>query len=349
MKIFHFKDKIDSLPKSEKTILSPIHIRIKPINSCNHNCHYCSYRIGNVQLGKDMKISDHIPKEKMGEIIDDLIEMGVKAVTFSGGGEPLIYPYFLEMIKKLANSGIKFASLTNGSMLKGEIAEVFSKSGTWIRISMDGWDDKSYTKSRGVGDGEFSKIIKNIQDFVKLNGKCKLGVSIIANKYNASHLYELIKKLKNVGISSVKIAPVIISNSSADNNSYHKYLFDVVKDQIKKAKKNMESKDFEISDSYNYQLETFKKNYNWCPYLQVLPVIGADCNIYPCQDKAYNLDEGLIGSIKNQRFKEFWFSNKKNFFKINPKMHCNHHCISDAKNTMILEYLDADKDNLDFV
>jgi len=28
-------------------------------------------------------------------------------------------------------------------------------------------------------------------------------------------------------------------------------------------------------------------------------------------DKASNLDDGLIGSIKLQRFKDFWFSDKK--------------------------------------
>ena len=32
MKIFHFKDKIDSLPRENKKILPPIHIRIKPTN-----------------------------------------------------------------------------------------------------------------------------------------------------------------------------------------------------------------------------------------------------------------------------------------------------------------------------
>jgi radical SAM protein with 4Fe4S-binding SPASM domain len=75
-----------------------------------------------------------------------------------------------------------------------------------------------------------------------------------------------------------------------------------------------------------------KKEYTWFPYSQILPVIGADLNIYPCQDKAYNLEEGLVGSIKEQRFKDFWFSDKNQFFKINPSLHCNHHCVANLKN-----------------
>tara|TARA_B100001971_G_C18249244_1_gene576832 strand:- start:778 stop:1848 length:1071 start_codon:yes stop_codon:yes gene_type:complete len=349
MKIFHFKEKIDSLPSSNDKILPPIHIRIKPTNVCNHNCHYCAYRSKDQQLGKDMVIKDHIPKEKMMEIIDDLVEMGVKAVTFSGGGEPFCYPHLLDTVRKLSESNIKFASLTNGAMLEGEVAEIFAMHGTWARISIDGWDDESYAEYRGVQKGEFSKIMKNIENFKKMNGKCYLGMSIIVNKKNALHIYDLIMSLKELGVDSVKVSPCIMSNSGQENNEYHKQIFKTVKDQISKAKNEIKDKNFEIFDSYHTQLETFKKDYNWCPYLQILPVIGADLNIYPCQDKAYNLDEGLIGSIKNQRFKDFWFSNKNKFFKINPSACCNHHCVANGKNKILWEYLHADKEHLNFV
>jgi len=78
-------------------------------------------------------------------------------------------------------------------------------------------------------------------------------------------------------------------------------------------------------------------------------VIGADLNIYSCQDKAYNLEQGLIGSIESRRFREFWFSDKNTFFKVNPSTDCDHHCVSNEKNRLILEYLGAQRDHLDFV
>ena len=78
-------------------------------------------------------------------------------------------------------------------------------------------------------------------------------------------------------------------------------------------------------------------------------MIGADLNVYSCQDKAYNIKEGLIGSIKSMRFKDFWFSNKNKFFKVDPSLHCVHHCVADAKNKIVLEYLNADREHLAFV
>lgn len=349
MKIFHFKDKIDSLPKDNPLVMPPVHIRLKPTNACNHNCSYCAYRVDNLQLGKDMETRDFIPKEKILQIIKDLGKMKVKAVTFSGGGEPFCYPYLKEAVLKLIKLKISFASLTNGSLLSGEIAELFSRYATWVRISIDGWDDQSYARYRRVRQGEFSKVIRNIRDFKKMQGNCYLGVSIIVNKFNASHIYELVSLLQDCGVDSVKMAPCIVSNKGTENNTYHKRLFKTVKNQIAKAVNKFTSKKFEIFDSYHTQLESFAKPYDWCPYLQILPVIGADLNIYPCQDKAYNLDEGLVGSIKKQSFREFWFSDKNKFFKINPAKICNHHCVGNEKNKMILEYLNTDTKHSFFV
>ena len=345
MKVFHFRDKVDSLLGNKK-ILAPIHIRIKPTNKCNHRCRYCAYRNDNLQLGKDMVIGDFIPKNKMLEIIDDISEMGVKAITFSGGGEPLFYPYILDTLRKLKDTKIKFAVLTNGALLSDEIAELFANYASWVRVSIDGWDDESYVKYRKVKLGEYTKVINNIYNFKKLNGKCLLGICIIVDKDNAGHLYEIITNLKKTGVNNIKIAPCLISNNRNENNEYHKSIFSIVKEQIKKAKTNYPN--LEIFDSYHNQLESFEKNYNWCPYLQVNPVIGADLNIYSCHDKAYNLEEGLMGTIGDKHFKDFWFNDKSKFFKINPSKACNHHCMADGKNRLLLEYLDIDKEHLGF-
>ena len=349
LKIFHYKEKIDSLPQQKEQILAPIHIRIKPTNACGHNCWYCAYKADNLQLGKDMNKRDFIPKEKMSEIIDDLVEMGVKAVTFSGGGDPFYYPYLLDAVKKLSQTPIKFASLTNGSRLQGEVAEIFAHRGTWLRISIDGWDDESYSFYRGVSKGEFTKVMKNMENFKRLGGSCYLGVSFIIDKHNAEHVYTFIKKLKDIGVNSVKVSPCVVSNDGAENNAYHKPFFDLVKEQARKAKEDFADNTFEIFDAYHELDVKFKKDYTWCPFLQILPVIGADLNIYPCQDKAYNLDEGLIGSIKDRRFKDFWFTDKSKFFKVNPAKVCNHHCVANEKNKIIAEYLNADSEHLGFV
>jgi MoaA/NifB/PqqE/SkfB family radical SAM enzyme len=182
-----------------------------------------------------------------------------------------------------------------------------------------------------------------------MKGSCYLGVSLIVDKRNAKHVYEILRTLKNIGVNSVKISPCLVNDSAADNNRYHKLFFALVKKQVERANKKLAGKDFEIFNAYIELDEKFKKQYTWCPYLQILPVIGADLNVYACPDKAYNLKNGKIGTINNMRFKDFWYSNKNNFFKINPSKQCNHHCETNQKNKLVLEYLNASKEHLEFV
>ena len=124
-----------------------------------------------------MDESDTMPPEKAMEVADDLVEMGVKAVTFSGGGEPLIYRPLPDIVERLARGGVKVASLTNGAALKGRMADAFATHATWVRISIDGWDGPSYAKARHVPEDEFDRVIGNMRDFAARGSDCVLGVT----------------------------------------------------------------------------------------------------------------------------------------------------------------------------
>ncbi len=350
-KVFHYPDKLNSLNKDSDNITAPIHIRIKPTNVCNHKCWYCSYQsLDDIQLGKDMVIKDIIPKEKMMEIIEDCIDIGVEAITFSGGGEPFIYPYFLDVIKKLSTSKIQFASLTNGSKITGEVAELFARYGTWLRISIDGWDNESYAEYRNCNITEFDKVIENMTNFAQIkNRKCNLGVSFIIDNKNYKEIYHFSKFMKSIGVDSIKLAPCIVGNNQIENNEYHGSFFDEAKSLSIKVKKELEDENFEVFESYHLLEEKFEKDYTWCPYAQINPVIGADMNLYTCHDKAYNLDTGCLGSLKDNGFKELWMNNKYKFYTTNPSVHCNHHCAVNDKNKFILDYLNINPEHMGFV
>ena len=147
LKVFRHKDLLGRLENSERC--NPLYIRIKPTNVCNHNCYYCHYK--NPYLALDeYNMNDMIPREKMLEIVEDMREMGVKAVTFSGGGEPLVYPYIEETMEEILSAGIDLSIITNGSMLKGRRAELLAKA-KWVRISIDSINAAKYAEIRCIG------------------------------------------------------------------------------------------------------------------------------------------------------------------------------------------------------
>lgn len=331
------------------TVTAPVHVRIKPMNHCNHNCWYCAYRYDALQLGEDIDLKDQIPAGKMDEIIDDIIDMGVQAVTFSGGGEPMIYKPLPGVVEKLAKAGVKVATLTNGSNLKGGVADAFSEHGTWIRVSMDAWDGPSYAKSRGIKDNAFDILIDNMRAFIARKSNCVLGVSFIIGKDNHEHIYDTCALLKDVGVDHVKLSGVVVDNDIPGNNTYHDEIRSAVETQIARAEE-LNGGGFSVVNHYHALTERFEKTYTTCPFLQYLTVIGADCKVYTCQDKAYT-EPGLLGSIENRRFKDFWFSeeNKKALYEFNPSVSCAHHCVAHGKNLAIHEHLSVDDDHGAFV
>tara|TARA_B100000929_G_scaffold70397_1_gene53758 strand:+ start:200 stop:1273 length:1074 start_codon:yes stop_codon:yes gene_type:complete len=342
-KLFKYTEVLKKINKKE--ISPPVHIRIKPTNICNHDCWYCAYRTSNLELGNQMKIRDQIPFDKFNEIADDIVSMGVKAVTFSGGGEPLLYKKLPLIIKKMAKGGVKIGTLTNGSNLKGNMAAAFQKYGSWVRISLDGFDDKSYSKVRGVRNNAFSQLLENIKNFTSINSECIVGCAVIVDHINYTHIYKLCSKLKSVGVQNVKISGVVVGNIVEKNNQYHYKIKNVVSNEIKKCNKLIDNK-FLIINHYHDLNSRFDKDYNTCPFIFYRPVIGADSMVYTCQDKAYT-KSGALGSIKNKSFKEFWFSEiaRNKIYKINPEVLCNHHCISHSKNKIIHQYLNIDEDH----
>lgn len=347
LKFLRFADHLAAV--AERRVVAPVHIRIKPTNRCNHHCWYCAYRTDDLQLGADMDEADSIPPEKMTEIVDDVIAMGVRAVTFSGGGEPLLYKSLPETVERLAAGGVRVATLTNGSNLRGAMADAFARHGTWVRISLDAWDDESYARSRGARPGDYSRLMENIGDFTGRGSRCVLGVSFIVDKANHTHVADICANLKKLGVNHVKVSGAIVGNEAAANNAYHADIKAAVADQMISAK-YLQNENFTVLDHYHDIEDRFEKTYNTCPFLNFLTVIGADCKVYTCQDKAYTVD-GTLGSIKNQSFKEFWFSPENNatLSAFDPSISCRHHCVAHTKNLAIHEYLSLDKEHAMFV
>lgn len=347
LKALRFPDRLKAL--KEGSLAAPVHVRVKPVNACNQHCWYCAYRAEDLELGSGMRLADRIPEAKMEEIVSDLIAMGVKAVTFSGGGEPLLYPSLPGVVARLAEGGVKVATLTNGSLLGGAAADAFARYGTWVRVSIDAWDGPSYVRSRRVGPGEFDKVMGNLSAFAARGSSCMLGVSFIVDRDNAGHLAEFCAQAKAAGVASVKLSACVVSNSGAENNAYHETVAPLVKEQLP-ACRRLEDERFSIVDHYHRAEERYDKSYRRCAYLQFLTVIGADQRVYTCQDKAYT-DSGLLGSIAQRSFREFWSSgeNRARMTSLDPSRDCRHHCVSHAKNLVLGELLQLDEDHADFV
>lgn len=348
LKIFHYPDKIEAM--KNKKVTAPIYIRIKPTNRCNNNCFYCSYNPKFSSIHSSSDRNDEIPRAKMLEILRDIKNMGVKAVTFSGGGEPLVHPNIAEILQKTLDSKIRLSMITNGLALKGKPAEILRKA-DWVRISLDYHNATLFNIIRNRPKGCFYETIENLKRFAKTKNKdCDLGVNCVVHHLNYKHLYQIAKLCKKIGVDNLRFAPVWKKNFL----EYHKIFKDEAIKQIERAKK-LQDESISIGSTYERYFEGNtggeKRGYSRCFYMEMVPVIAADQNVYTCHNNAYE-PGGKIGSIKNQSFKKLWFSPKTaRFFKrFNPGKVCTHECSNDEKNRLLHDFFNClDKGVVEFI
>jgi MoaA/NifB/PqqE/SkfB family radical SAM enzyme len=335
-KLAYHSSKLEDLSKG--IVSAPVYIRIKPENRCNHNCTFCGYDQDNRRSIMDR--TSQIPLEKMMEIISDLKDMGVKAVTYSGGGEPLIYPFILQAMLKTLESRIKLSIITNGQELAGQIVDVL-KDASWVRVSVSESDPVIFVGTRRRSEEWFYARERNIRSFARAKSKkCELGINLVVQERNWNNIYGCVRYFRDLGANHIKITP----SWTPDFVDYHKPTLATVLDQIKRAREKFETADFKVHDTYQKDFEhcgVFKRNYQRCLIQQCVTIIGADCNVYFCHDKAYSR-EGVLGSIKHRSFKELWFSEEtaQRFKDFNAQVECNHHCANDKKNIMALHMIE---------
>ena len=346
LKVFFHNDVLQNLMNNRRC--APIYVRIKPTNRCNHDCNYCHYKSPYLRLD-EYKINDQIPRDKMLEIVEDMSDIGVKAVTFSGGGEPLLYPYIEETMGLILEKGIDLSIITNGSLLNGKKAELLGRA-KWVRISIDSIRDEQYCKIRGIRRGAFDALCENIRNFsVIKTPNCELGVNFVVSKDNHLEVYDIAELMKSLGVNHVKYSPLI----SNDTLNYHAVFKEQVSKDIRRAGERFNDDRFRVIDLYTSDFGdsvVFERRYNKCPIKEFVCVIGANSKVYYCHDKAY-LSNGCVGDISYQSFKNMWFSKETDelFKSFDARQICKQHCVYDSRNELIGSFLEMDKNHINFI
>lgn len=347
LKIFAHAEKLNKVHNGERT--APIYVRLKPTNYCNHHCYYCSYADSELGLRDIVNRQDQIPWEKMQEIINDFADMGVKAVTFSGGGEPLVYPHIIETIKGMKKAGVQTSIITNGQLLDGERAQAL-KDAKWVRISCDSADAETYANVRKIPLEAFDKVCGNIREFAKIKDKsCELGINFVINHENAGQVYNMAVLSKNLGANHIKFSARITKGLF----EYHEPFKEQVIGQLHRAQLELEDDTFKVINKYEGDFDTamvFARQYHKCYINNLVTTIAADCKVYFCHDKAY-VSSGIVGDLQEKSFKELWFSEEVvgRYREFDAQKECKHHCVYDDRNILLNTLYGLDENQINFI
>ena len=332
---------------------APFVIELDPTTVCDLACPGC---ISGDLLNQKNPLDRGFSKEKMNEITDDIIKLGVTAVILIGGGEPLGHPTTIELIKKLGQNGVQIGLTTNGTLM-GRHIDIIAEYVSWTRVSMDAGTDVMFKNLRPTkfGKSKFNIVIENMKQLAKKK-KGILGYSFLIRTKadglsenpagatigliehtNVYEIFEAAKLSKEIGCDYFELKPSYDDFHQIVMHSQK--LMKTAKEQLELSK-SIEDKNFRILESVmlNSALErenfgSQKKTYQDCRAAELRTLITPS-GAYVCP---YFRGEETkkIGDLRFETLSEMWNGDKRKKIMedLNHSIACkNLHCIRHETN-----------------
>lgn len=235
----------------------PYHLQLIPTNRCNGNCPWCS--CAKVDRSQELSFSE----------IRDLLfyfgQLGTKAITITGGGEPTIHKSYEDIISMCEQLKFKVGMTTNGLLLENNFHKITNEVLTWLRLSI-------------IDDNPIDRII-NISEGLP---DVKIGISFTVpetvNIKLAEEICKIIHLIKNI--------------------THIRFVQDIL-NPIDLSMQVIESKCKRLTNKAIFQYRSkFSCGTEKCLISLLKPLVGADGYIYPCCGVQYATKEDRLLPLK---------------------------------------------------
>lgn len=175
----------------------PIYALLKVTNRCSSSCVYCAHAGVTDRTGE-------ASTELLGHVLDQLAEIGVVSVNFTGG-EPLQRRDLPELVRRARDRGLFTILLTNGLLLRKREAELRRCGLGMVIVSVDSVRPAAYRATRGV---PLAPVLDGFDALLAWDEKERpaLTATVVVTAENCDHLEEIIAYFAGRGVG-VKLCP----------------------------------------------------------------------------------------------------------------------------------------------
>lgn len=182
--------------------LGLVYFRITPM--CNLRCVMCGQRGDKgVLKGKYAyeESKNIVPVERYIELVDEIAPR--KPVFYMWGGEPFMYPNFLDLCEYIASKKCVLSVNTNGTYLAENAERIVKNKWHSLFVSLDGFED---INDRIRGNGSYKRVIEGFKAINEAKRKYDsnlpyMGIVTTVNKLNYLHLDQLAEAAGDFGLS----------------------------------------------------------------------------------------------------------------------------------------------------
>ena len=183
-------------------------IHLDLTGKCNFNCLHCRGR-NNAQ---------HLDKKDLFKILKRAFELWADHIEWVelGGGEPLLYPHLLEVIKKIKKeSKAKILIVSNGYLFDKKIGLSLKEAGLdRIQFSLDGTTKETHNWIR-QNENSYDRVIQSTKICKELDLPFVLRATL--NERNKKQIEDYFKLAKKLGASEIGMRGCIYVGKAKDN------------------------------------------------------------------------------------------------------------------------------------
>lgn len=284
---------------------APINVEIDLTNRCNHGCSWCHFAYTHTKgpLANSVKPKGYIDTGDvfdttlLTDILYQLKMIGVKSVTWTGGGEPTLYPQIIDVIEFTHSIGLDQGIYTNGSFINEELASILKAKTTFIYVSLDECTREDFKQSKGID--RFTKVLEGIERLVKSEGKSTIGLGFLLHYNNYQKVDEMTTLGKKLNVDYIQFRPII--NYNLDNPSILQANPDWI-DYVVSSKDSFVILDRDrFTDYQNWQGHGYKT----CNWSALQTVITPNGKVWTCVNKR-GIESALLGDLTQESFASIW-------------------------------------------
>jgi radical SAM protein with 4Fe4S-binding SPASM domain len=320
VKILRDPEVVRSILAGQGNLNVPSHIQIEPTEACNLRCSFCHWH--NAELSTDFGNFDFkgirsIDTERLLDLIDEFHELGVKAVAFTGAGDPCVHKHLWKFLQRLRENTMDRAVTSNLAMpIKQELVAELGTA-NWVRWSFNAVSKDVFISVQGPKNG-FAKAAATQEKNIPAINEARLAagneainasfvISYNDGNGNATDIVQATRKAKELGCASISFRPDMPFSKEQEVMQYNDYIVE----QLESASRISDSQ-FTVYTNLQ-RLDALQESPDkdlLCYYINHSTYIAATGDIYPCCYTRY--EEGyVLGNILDQSFQKAWFSARR--------------------------------------
>lgn len=252
----------------------PVGVEISPTNHCNAKCPWCWFVSSEY---KQKHSHEELDIDCLSKSLDDMADMGVRSVTWTGGGDPSVYTWIDNAIDVAAQVGLRQGMFTNGYKPIASPRKL-----DWIRITIT----EKFTLSKHVAN--YAKVTK-------------VGVNFNLCRENEHRILDMAYQAKAAGAAYFQVRPAL-----ADRADIQSFV------ECPTFLKNLETDAFKVVLT-EYKWDDYLKPHGYpiCHGHRIVPFLWHNGDLSVC---AYHFgrEPYVLGNIvKENGFKAVWHGERR--------------------------------------